>query len=42
MEKFLSSPANRIKLVKALGRFSVFGGLLVTVLLLSVTLLSHY
>lgn len=42
MEKFLSNPANRIKLVHALGRFSVIGGLLVAALLFSVTLLSHY
>ena len=42
MERFLKSPANRIKLVKYLGRFSVVGGLLVTALLLSATLLSHY
>jgi len=42
MEKFLSTPANRIKLVNALGRFSVIGGLLVTALLLGATFLSHY
>jgi len=42
MEKFLSKPANRIRLVNALGRFSVVGGLLVAALLFSATLLSHY
>ena len=42
MEKFLSNPANRIKLVHALGRFSVIGGLLVAALLLGATLFSHY
>lgn len=39
MEEFLSVPANRIKVVVALGRFSVVGGLLVTALLLSATFL---
>lgn len=37
MEKFLSNPANRIKLIQYLGRFSVVGGLMVSALLLYAT-----
>jgi len=37
MENFLSNPANRIKVIQYLGRFSVAGGLMVTALLLYAT-----
>lgn len=42
MGRFLNTPAGRIRLVNALGRFSVVGGLLVAALLIGATLLSHY
>jgi len=37
LKQLLSTPGGRIKLVNFLGRFSVIGGLLVTVVLLVAT-----